>query len=175
MAPIAFRWARFSLLSCLPREKTTDTHYSPFLGSPEMSDKLRYEWHCWVDVRTNDGCNARTNDGGNARTNDGCNGRTYERRRQRTYERPQRRLSSNYFVGLLYMEPERMPMPVSSANIKQYFWREKQLDIFYRTGRPIFNMDKHTLHLRSHNNPHYFKEPQHQFWQHVFSPYIHSP
>ncbi len=87
MAPIAFRWARFSLLSCLPREKTTDTHYSPFLGSPEMSDKLRYEWHCWVDVRTNDGCNARTNDGGNARTNDGCNGRTYERRRQRTYER----------------------------------------------------------------------------------------
>ena len=78
MAPIAFRWARFSLLSCLPREKTTDTHYSPFLGSPEMSDKLRYEWHCWAgrthvrtmcDVRTNDGwthvrtmCDARTND-----------------------------------------------------------------------------------------------------------------
>ena len=61
MAPIAFRWARFSLLSCLPREKTTDTHYSPFLGSPEMSDKLRYEWHCWADARTNDG-NARTND-----------------------------------------------------------------------------------------------------------------
>ena len=157
MDATAFCWAIFSLLSCLPREKTTDTHYSPFLGSPEMSDKLRYEWHCWVDPRTNDGC------------------RTYERRVQRTYERPQRRLSSNYFVGLLYMEPERMPMPVSSANIKQYFWREKQLDIFYRTGRPIFNMNKHTLHLRSHNNPQYFKEPHHHFWQHVFSPYIHTP
>jgi hypothetical protein len=69
MAPIAFRWARFSLLSCLPREKTTDTHYSPFLGSPEMSDKLRYEWHCWADVRTNDVTHVRT-----------TGGRTYERR-----------------------------------------------------------------------------------------------
>jgi hypothetical protein len=88
----------------------------------------------------------------NARTNDG--GR-----------------SSNYFVGLFYMDPERMPMPVSSANIKQHFWREKQLDIFYRTGRPIFNIDKHTLHLRSHNQTNYFKEPHHHFWHHVFSPY----
>jgi len=169
MAPIAFRWARFSLLSCLPREKTTDTHYSPFLGSPEMSDKLRYEWHCWADVRTNDVTHVRTTGG---RTYERCvthvrttGGRTYERRAR----------SSNYFVVLLYMDPERMPMPVSSANIKQYFWREKQLDIFYRTGRPIFNMDKHTLHLRSHNNPPYFKEPHHQFWQHVFSPYTRTP
>ena len=69
------------------------------------------------------------------------------------------------------MDPERMPMPVSVANIKQNFWREKQVDIFYRNGRPIFNMTKNTMHLRSHNKTNYFKEPHHHFWHHVFSPY----
>ena len=24
-------------------------------------------------------------------------------------------------------------------------WRQKQIDIFYRTGRPIFNIDKHKM------------------------------
>ena len=64
-----------------------------------------------------------------------------------------------------------MPMPVSIANIKQHFWRENQVNIFYRTGRPIFNMNKNTMHLRSYNNPLYFKEPHHEFWEKVFSPY----
>jgi hypothetical protein len=74
----------------------------------------------------------------------------------------------------MYMDPERMPMPVSLANIKQNFWREKQVDIFYRNGRPIFNMTKHTMHLRSHNNPRFFKEQDHEFWEHVFSHYTHQ-
>ena len=34
----------FSLLNYNSREKTIHTHYSPFRGTPEMSDKLRYQW-----------------------------------------------------------------------------------------------------------------------------------
>jgi len=34
-------------------------------------------------------------------------------------------------------------------------WRQKQLDIFYRNGRPIY-----TMHLRKHNNPLFFVEKQ---------------
>ena len=47
-----------------------------------------------------------------------------------------------YIIYTLYMDyTELTPMPVSIANIKQHRWRERQLDIFYRTGRPIFNMN----------------------------------
>jgi len=35
-------------------------------------------------------------------------------------------------------------------------WRQKQIDIFYRTGKPIFTMTLETQHLRSNNNPHHF-------------------
>ena len=42
---------------------------------------------------------------------------------------------------------------------KQSIWREKQLRIFYRTGRPIFNIDEQTMHIRAHNNPYFFPDP----------------
>jgi hypothetical protein len=42
---------------------------------------------------------------------------------------------------------------------KQTIWREKQLHIFYRTGRPIFNIDEKTMHIRAHNNPYFFPDP----------------
>jgi hypothetical protein len=42
---------------------------------------------------------------------------------------------------------------------KQSIWREKQLHIFYRTGRPIFNIDPNTMHIRAHNNPYFFPDP----------------
>ena len=42
---------------------------------------------------------------------------------------------------------------------RQSLWREKQLLIFYRTGRPIFNIDQSTMHIRSHNNPYFFPDP----------------
>ena len=42
---------------------------------------------------------------------------------------------------------------------KQSIWRDKQLHIFYRTGRPIFNIDETTMHIRSHNNPYFFPDP----------------
>lgn len=37
-------------------------------------------------------------------------------------------------------------------------WREKQLDIFYRTGKPIFRVTLETVHIRSNSNPNYFLE-----------------
>lgn len=46
-----------------------------------------------------------------------------------------------------------------SNHVKQYIWREKQLNIFYRSGRPIFNIDHNTMHIRSHNNPYFFSDP----------------
>lgn len=36
---------------------------------------------------------------------------------------------------------------------KQEKWRQKQVDIFYRSGKPIFNITPDTMFLRSHNNP----------------------
>jgi hypothetical protein len=33
---------------------------------------------------------------------------------------------------------------------EQEIWRQKQLDIFYRTGRPIFNMNTCNLRVYSH-------------------------
>jgi hypothetical protein len=37
-------------------------------------------------------------------------------------------------------------------------WRQKQLNIFYRSGKPIFNITLETQHIRSNNNPHHFIE-----------------
>jgi len=36
---------------------------------------------------------------------------------------------------------------------KQEKWRQKQLDIFYRNGRPIYTMLLISMHLRKNNNP----------------------
>ena len=33
--------------------------------------------------------------------------------------------------------------PIRPANIQQEIWRQKQIDIFYKTGRPIFIMEKY--------------------------------
>ena len=33
----------------------------------------------------------------------------------------------------------------SRAILSQERWRQKQIDIYYRTGRPIFNIDKHKM------------------------------
>ncbi len=66
------------------------------------------------------------------------------------------------------MEPT---MIVSLANIKQNAWRERQVDIFYRTGRPIYNITHNNQHLRAHYNPQFYKEHNHEFWRSVFAPY----
>jgi hypothetical protein len=42
---------------------------------------------------------------------------------------------------------------------KQEKWRQQQIDIFYRTGKPIFTMTFDTMHIRSHNNVHYYVDP----------------
>ena len=41
---------------------------------------------------------------------------------------------------------------------KQEIWRQKQIQIFYRSGKPIFTMDEETEHIRSHNNPYFYKD-----------------
>ena len=41
---------------------------------------------------------------------------------------------------------------------KQEEWRRKQFNIFYGSGRPIFNITKETEHLRFHQNPAYAKD-----------------
>jgi hypothetical protein len=41
---------------------------------------------------------------------------------------------------------------------KQDKWRQKQLDIFYRSGKPIFNITLETQHIRRNNNPYHFSE-----------------
>ena len=41
---------------------------------------------------------------------------------------------------------------------KQRKWREEQLDIFYRTGKPIFRVSLDTMHIRSNINPNFFIE-----------------
>jgi hypothetical protein len=41
---------------------------------------------------------------------------------------------------------------------KNEIWRQKQLDIFYRTGKPIYNVTLETQHIRSNKDPNYFKE-----------------
>ena len=39
---------------------------------------------------------------------------------------------------------------------KQEIWRQKQLYIFYGSGRPIFQMNKHNEHLRKYRDPQFF-------------------
>ena len=34
---------------------------------------------------------------------------------------------------------------ISKAHSSQERWRQKQIDIFYRTGRPIFTIDNYSL------------------------------
>lgn len=41
---------------------------------------------------------------------------------------------------------------------KNEIWRQKQLDIFYRTGKPIYNVTLETQHIRRNKDPNYFKE-----------------
>ena len=45
---------------------------------------------------------------------------------------------------------------------KQEKWRQKQLDIFYRTGKPIFTMTLDNMYMRSKNNPFYFIDYNHR-------------
>ena len=37
-------------------------------------------------------------------------------------------------------------------------WRRKQFNIFYGSGRPIFNISEETEHLRFHRTPAYAKD-----------------
>lgn len=39
---------------------------------------------------------------------------------------------------------------------KQEIWRQKQLHIFYGTGRPIFQMNEHNMHLRKYRDPEFY-------------------
>jgi len=41
---------------------------------------------------------------------------------------------------------------------KQEKWRLKQFHIFYGSGRPIFNINTDTEHLRNHCRPTYIKD-----------------
>tara|TARA_B100002019_G_C21178537_1_gene552391 strand:- start:346 stop:591 length:246 start_codon:yes stop_codon:yes gene_type:complete len=41
---------------------------------------------------------------------------------------------------------------------KQENWRNKQFKIFYGSGRPIFNIDTETEHLRYHRDPYFVKD-----------------
>lgn len=41
---------------------------------------------------------------------------------------------------------------------KQEKWRQKQINIFFRTGKPIFTMTLETMHMRRNRNPYYYVE-----------------
>ena len=41
---------------------------------------------------------------------------------------------------------------------KHEIWRRKQFNIFYGSGRPIFNISEETEHLRFHRSPAYAKD-----------------
>lgn len=41
---------------------------------------------------------------------------------------------------------------------KQEIWRQKQLDIFYRSGKPIFRVSTATQHIKSNIDPLHFRE-----------------
>lgn len=45
-----------------------------------------------------------------------------------------------------------------SPTEKQELWRLKQVNIFYGSGRPIYNIDIYTEHIRSHNNPYFYND-----------------
>ena len=66
-------------------------------------------------------------------------------------------LSVPFFLLFYYM---LSPLDKHSDPIlRQHIWRQRQLDIFFRTGRPIFNIDPYTIHIRSHYNPGFFQDP----------------
>ncbi len=47
---------------------------------------------------------------------------------------------------------------IADHSKKQEIWRQKQLDIFYRTGKPIFRVSPATQHIKSNIDPLYFRE-----------------
>ena len=49
---------------------------------------------------------------------------------------------------------------IAIHNKKQEIWRQKQLDIFYRSGKPIFRVSNSTCHLKSNIDPLSFKEKE---------------
>lgn len=49
---------------------------------------------------------------------------------------------------------------LSKIRIKQEQWRQKQLNIFYFSGKPIYRVTMETQHIRSNNNPNYFIEKE---------------
>lgn len=52
----------------------------------------------------------------------------------------------------------KLSFDYSEISKKQEVWRRKQFNIFYGTGRPIYNINEETEHIRSHNNPLYIKD-----------------
>jgi hypothetical protein len=67
------------------------------------------------------------------------------------------RKSFEDIMRLLYMKS--LLNDLLPQHTQQSIWREKQLNIFYRSGRPIFNIDEKTMHIRAHNNPYFFSDP----------------
>ena len=67
------------------------------------------------------------------------------------------RKSFEDIMRLLYMKS--LLNDLLPQHTQQSIWREKQLNIFYRSGRPIFNIDEKTMHIRAHNNPYFFPDP----------------
>jgi|TARA_B110000285_G_C14886225_1_gene496301 hypothetical protein len=51
-----------------------------------------------------------------------------------------------------------MDYEIAEHSKKQEIWRQKQLDIFYRSGKPIFRVSPDNQHIKSNINPLYFKE-----------------
>jgi hypothetical protein len=53
-----------------------------------------------------------------------------------------------------------------SPKEKQEIWRQKQIYIFYGSGRPIFNINERNLHLKSsYDNTYYFQKYINSFLQ----------
>jgi len=52
----------------------------------------------------------------------------------------------------------KLVLDCSEIRKKQEVWRRKQFDIFYGSGRPIYNINEDTEHIRVHNNPLYIKD-----------------
>lgn len=49
--------------------------------------------------------------------------------------------SNSYLINFILKDKSLY----SRAILSQERWRQKQIDIFYRTGRPIFTIDKHKV------------------------------
>jgi|UniRef100_A0A6C0CJN6 hypothetical protein len=46
-----------------------------------------------------------------------------------------------------------------SPKEKQEIWRQKQIYIFYGSGRPIFNINEKNMHIKSvYDNSYYFQK-----------------